>query len=315
MPTLFEGDGYKLPPLQSASSLWEAWYGKGQFLDTPVVGGIEKLEAEHKTKWRRRYLPNETKQFSRWKITIKLMNEEAGSKNNMSSTEMSSFLKDMDDLYTSVKSRITPFLKALRQKKSNQIGGGRGCGCGGGRGGGHGRVGLSGGRGGSLGGGRDSQSAIMTACKRQQEYYLQEALRNQNNRKLEQARKGRESQARWEARAPQRQDAEIRRQQQVNAQQRANTLQEKEAAANSNGCAAGLFCQTPLEPFSTVTHKCKSCKKQIHGSQCEKAYVENGPLYCYKCGVPKRLADEGDELIIKPDFASIYLGPHSAEEV
>ena len=333
MPALFEGDGYKLPPLQSASSLWEAWYGTGQFLDTPVVGGIEKLEAEHKTKWRRRYLPHETKQFSRWKLTIKLMNEEAGSKNNMSSTEILSFLKDMDNLYTSVKSKITPFLKALQQKKSNRIGGGRGDGHGGGcgrvgsdggrgggrgdgHGGGRGRVGSGGGR----GGGRDSQSAIMTNRKRQQEYNLQEALRNHNNRRREQACKRRESQAQWEARAPQRRDAEILRQQQVNAEQRANTLLEEEAAANSNGCAAGCFCQTPLQPFSRVTHKCKTCKKQIHGSQCAKAYVENGPLYCYKCGIPdhdvcQRLADEGDELIIKPDLASIYLGSHIAEAV
>jgi hypothetical protein len=243
----FVGDGFQLPPVTSAKDLWDCWHGKGMHEDIPIEGGVAALDKSRGKKWRQSNTETKNRMYNRYRAAIECMQEE-----KVGYTDDAVFFKEMNIIFT----RISPFSELMKKRSKDRAG--RGC----------------------CDGGRDSQSAH----KRQQEYKLQEALRNHNNRKREQARKRRESGARWEAATPQRRDAKMRRHQQVNKKKQANTFQEEEAAAKSNGCAAGCFCQTPLQPFSRVTHKCKTCKKQIHGSQCTKAYVENGPFIVTSVG-------------------------------
>jgi hypothetical protein len=54
----------------SLHTLYNEWYGLGEYFDLPVPGGIAALEATEKTKWRKHFSPNEVKNFSRVKMIV-----------------------------------------------------------------------------------------------------------------------------------------------------------------------------------------------------------------------------------------------------
>jgi hypothetical protein len=54
----------------SLHTLFNEWYGLGEYLDIPVPGGIAALEASEKTKWRKHFSANEVKNFSRVKMVV-----------------------------------------------------------------------------------------------------------------------------------------------------------------------------------------------------------------------------------------------------
>jgi hypothetical protein len=114
----YPGFNYKLPTqIDSASDLWNCWYGLGEHLDKPIPGGIPQLCEQKGNKWRGRYDNNEKRMFSRWKMSIQLMNEEKGNR-----TDHIVFLSEMDVLYNKSKKRkISPFYDLLASRKKKRI--------------------------------------------------------------------------------------------------------------------------------------------------------------------------------------------------
>jgi hypothetical protein len=54
----------------SLHTLYNKWYGLGEYFDLPGPGGIAALEASEKTKWRKHFSPNEIKNCSRVKMIV-----------------------------------------------------------------------------------------------------------------------------------------------------------------------------------------------------------------------------------------------------
>ena len=55
----------------SIRSLWNEWYGLGEYEGKPMVGGISAIETLKKSKWRIHFSSSEKKQFSRSQIVIR----------------------------------------------------------------------------------------------------------------------------------------------------------------------------------------------------------------------------------------------------
>jgi len=89
----YPGYGYRMPPIQSATALWQAWYGVGRYLNKPIPGGVDALVSQRKTHWRKEYENSENRMFSRFKQVIACMKEEKKDKPDLL------FLKEMDVLY------------------------------------------------------------------------------------------------------------------------------------------------------------------------------------------------------------------------
>ncbi len=60
-----------VPKHHSIQSLFDEWYGLGDSLDKPVVGGIAALETRYKSKWRNHFSASEKKLFSRSQMVIR----------------------------------------------------------------------------------------------------------------------------------------------------------------------------------------------------------------------------------------------------
>ena len=106
------GYGYRLPAKpRSATDVWHAWHGIGSFENMPVCGGIPTMELNHPG-WRKMYSSTERRHFSRWKITIELMDEEIVLLGNTKSA-----LQGLDEIY---KNSITPFMKCLQKRKKER---------------------------------------------------------------------------------------------------------------------------------------------------------------------------------------------------
>ena len=58
----------------SIQKLRDEWYGLGDCLDKPVVGGIAAIETLYKSKWRTHFSASEKKYFSRSQIVIRAIN-------------------------------------------------------------------------------------------------------------------------------------------------------------------------------------------------------------------------------------------------
>jgi hypothetical protein len=60
-----------VPKHHSIQSLFDEWYGLGDFLDKPVVGGIAALETRYKSKWHNHFSASEKKHLSRSQMVIR----------------------------------------------------------------------------------------------------------------------------------------------------------------------------------------------------------------------------------------------------
>ena len=69
-PTLPLTGFFMSPKYASLNSIYEEWYGVGACLGRPVEGGIARLEASFKSKWRSHFNKAQNQQFSRIKMII-----------------------------------------------------------------------------------------------------------------------------------------------------------------------------------------------------------------------------------------------------
>ena len=114
----FPGDGYQLPlKPASATEIWSAWFGVGRYDGIPVSGGIEALEVQHKSKWRKNQSVKEKKHFYRWKAAVTLMREQFGDRD--AETELDSFLAEMDVVFENA-GNFSPFVDKELPKRSNK---------------------------------------------------------------------------------------------------------------------------------------------------------------------------------------------------
>jgi hypothetical protein len=60
-----------VPKHHSIQLLFDEWYGLGDSLDKPVIGGISALETRYKSKWCNHFLASEKKNFSRSQMVIR----------------------------------------------------------------------------------------------------------------------------------------------------------------------------------------------------------------------------------------------------
>jgi hypothetical protein len=60
-----------VPKHHSIQLLFDEWYGLGDSLDKPVVGGIAALETRYKSKWRNHFSASEKKHLSRSQMVIR----------------------------------------------------------------------------------------------------------------------------------------------------------------------------------------------------------------------------------------------------
>jgi hypothetical protein len=75
----------------SIQSLWNEWYGLGDWEGKPVVGGIAAMERHEKSKWRKHFSMSEKKHFSRSQIVIKGINTTIHDRGETFETTMESF--------------------------------------------------------------------------------------------------------------------------------------------------------------------------------------------------------------------------------
>jgi hypothetical protein len=75
----------------SIESLWNEWYGLGEFEGKPVVGGIDAIERHDKSKWRKHFSMSEKKHFSRSQIVIRGINATIHDRGETFETTMESF--------------------------------------------------------------------------------------------------------------------------------------------------------------------------------------------------------------------------------
>ena len=117
----FPGYNYDMPNVKSATALWDAWFGTGQYKDVPVVGGILALEKQKKQNielnWRKEYAPKDNKKVSRWRLSVKYMLEEKGLR-----TDHDDFITEMDVLYRQNKTRaVTPFSNLMTRRRNLRL--------------------------------------------------------------------------------------------------------------------------------------------------------------------------------------------------
>ena len=92
--------------------MYKQWYGKGQYADVPVPGGLDTLELKYQTKWRRAFNDAQKQHFSRLGRVIK------GIKNRMSSTGsgVDDVLQEFDGMYLGeCKKKLTKFVTKLKE--------------------------------------------------------------------------------------------------------------------------------------------------------------------------------------------------------
>ena len=115
----FAGDGYKLPlKARSSTEMWCVWFGVGKYDQIPVLGGVEYLETNHKSKWRCKYTVQEKKQFYRWKKGVSVMVQEFGDRD--ATTELDFFLAEMDAVFVSAGS-FSRFVDVELVKRSKNV--------------------------------------------------------------------------------------------------------------------------------------------------------------------------------------------------
>ena len=110
---------YYLPMVRSATELWNMWYGKHEFNDKPVKGGVDALERNTSATWRKAYTKQERRMFSRYKRCIELMKEEFDA---TPTADHETFFSSMDRLYQHPKKpTITPFEANLKKRKADTL--------------------------------------------------------------------------------------------------------------------------------------------------------------------------------------------------
>ena len=108
----YPGFGYQLPTVQSATELWNVWYGLGKYKNKPIPGGVDSLEFQRCNDWRRGYAKRHTRMFSRYRLSIEYMKEELKVIVNQKL-----FFETMDNLFRQSKAcAITPFERKLHER-------------------------------------------------------------------------------------------------------------------------------------------------------------------------------------------------------
>mmetsp|Transcript_8425 Transcript_8425/g.20724 ORF Transcript_8425/g.20724 Transcript_8425/m.20724 type:complete len:504 (-) Transcript_8425:69-1580(-) len=72
----------------------------------------------------------------------------------------------------------------------------------------------------------------------------------------------------------------------------AGTRKVFEEKENTEECCAGEMCQMKGTPLNKSFHKCKTCKKRMHGTFCSALDLEDGNMWCLKCGSPENVPAE-----------------------
>ena len=110
------GMDYRLPiKPRSATDMWNSWHAVGTYKDKPVAGGIPVLEKQG-TRWRKSYTGSEKKMFSRWKISMDLLNEEIDLYGIHILNELDSTFKSVSTLEKQLKEN-----KKMRERISKQL--------------------------------------------------------------------------------------------------------------------------------------------------------------------------------------------------
>ena len=69
-PTIPPTRHYLRPKQPNLLSLYNEWYGLDDYCSKPVPGGIQRLEEDHKAKWRKHFSKGEARQFTRTKTVV-----------------------------------------------------------------------------------------------------------------------------------------------------------------------------------------------------------------------------------------------------
>ena len=96
---LYLGEGYRLtqiPVKVSTTYMRNKWFGLSLFKDMPIVGGILEMNWLRKNNWRIGYLLAETKQYSRFELTLESM---VTFKEHNCGGDDATFFYEMDELF------------------------------------------------------------------------------------------------------------------------------------------------------------------------------------------------------------------------